>query len=152
MVWSMKKYTQQELDSIFEQHKLWLENQGGERAQLCNADLSHRVLQNIDLRCANLIRTNFSGSDLSGSNMSEADITYADFSHANLNNTIFRDADLRNTKMSYTQMLNVDLYRADLFRTDFSHANLSTGTFNRIDPSNTIIELRNPNQQCVAAE
>jgi uncharacterized protein YjbI with pentapeptide repeats len=69
-----------------------------------------------------------------------------------LNNAISRDADLRNTNMSHTQMLNVDLYRADLFRTDFSHANLSTGTFNRIDPSNTIIELRNPNQQCVAAE
>ncbi len=37
----MNKYTQQELDSILEQHKLWLENQGGERAQLRNADLSN---------------------------------------------------------------------------------------------------------------
>ncbi|MCZ8499254.1 pentapeptide repeat-containing protein [Vibrio lentus] len=55
----MNKYTQQELDSILEQHKLWLENQGGERAQLRNADLSNLALQNVDLRCANLIPSNF---------------------------------------------------------------------------------------------
>ncbi len=122
----------QQLNSIFEQHKLWLKNQGGERAQLGNTDLSNLALQDVDLRCANLIRTDFSGADLSGANMNDADITYANMSHA--------------------QMLNVDLLRADLFRTDFSNAQVSDSAFKRIDTGNTIIELRDPTRQCLSAK
>ena len=78
----------QQLNSILEQHKLWLENQGGERAQLGNTDLSNLALQDVDLRCANLIRTDFSGADLFRTDFSNAQVSDAAFKRKDTGNTI----------------------------------------------------------------
>ena len=43
-----------ELKTILEQHKLWLEDNGGERAKLRRADLRWAVLQGADLQGADL--------------------------------------------------------------------------------------------------
>lgn len=82
----MKKLTQTELDYILQQHSLWLQHQGGERAVLNNTDLSHLNLEGAVLHRANLTRTNFTNANLCDADMSDADITYAIFKEADLNN------------------------------------------------------------------
>ena len=72
----------EKLDKILENHKLWLNGEGGECANLRGADLRYANLYNIDLRCANLnsadlrcanLRgTNLRGTNLSGANLSGA--------------------------------------------------------------------------------
>ena len=71
--------TAEKLAEILENHKKWLANDGGFRANLSGADLSGANLSEADLRWANL-----SGADLSGANLSEADLRWADLSGANL--------------------------------------------------------------------
>ncbi|RJB09022.1 hypothetical protein D3C05_03965, partial [Listeria monocytogenes] len=58
---------QEELDIILENHGKWLRNEGGEKADLSNADLRFANLSIADLRFA----------DLSNANLSIADLSYA---------------------------------------------------------------------------
>ena len=106
----MKKITKEELKTILEQHKLWLDSDGekGKRANLTGADLTGANLTRANLTHANLYRANLTGADLtgadltnaylrcanlygailSGANLSGVDLTGADLSHADLTNTI----------------------------------------------------------------
>ncbi|EGD0929177.1 pentapeptide repeat-containing protein, partial [Listeria monocytogenes] len=95
----------EELDIILENHGKWLLNEGGERADLSNADL-----KNTNLRFANL-----RGAYLSNANLRGANLRFADISNANLYN-----ANLRGTDLS-----NANLYNANLRGTDLSDANLN---------------------------
>ncbi len=56
---------QSELKEILEQHKLWIDGKGGQRANLEDANLSD----------ANLHGANLSGANLSGANLEDADLT-----------------------------------------------------------------------------
>ncbi|HAO5763582.1 TPA: pentapeptide repeat-containing protein [Listeria monocytogenes] len=60
---------QEELDIILENHGKWLLNEGGERADLSNADLKNTNLKFADLRFANLSIANLRGVDLSDANL-----------------------------------------------------------------------------------
>ncbi|EAF3280372.1 hypothetical protein CS571_02615 [Listeria monocytogenes] len=60
---------QEELDIILENHGKWLLNEGGERANLSNADLKNTNLKFADLRFANLSIANLRGVDLSDANL-----------------------------------------------------------------------------------
>ncbi|APV01665.1 pentapeptide repeat-containing protein [Listeria monocytogenes] len=71
---------QEELDIILKNHGKWLLNEGGERADLSNADL-----KNTNLRFANLSYANLRFADLSYANLSNADFRGVDLSDANLN-------------------------------------------------------------------
>ncbi|EAG7994531.1 pentapeptide repeat-containing protein [Listeria monocytogenes] len=80
---------QEELDIILENHGKWLFNEGGDRADLSNADLKNTNLRfaNLrlaDLRGANLSYADLSYADLNGANLSYADLSYADLNGANL--------------------------------------------------------------------
>ncbi|EAH2596893.1 pentapeptide repeat-containing protein [Listeria monocytogenes] len=101
---------QEELDIILENHGKWLRNEGGEKADLSNADL-----KNTNLRFANLRR-----ADLSGANLRHADLRRADLSGANL-----RHADLRRADLSYANLSYADLSYANLRRADLSYADLN---------------------------
>jgi hypothetical protein len=84
---------QEDLEKIIESHGRWIAGKdGGERADLRNADL-----RNANLRNANLY-----GADLRNANLRNADLYGADLRNANL-----YGADLR----------NADLYGADLPKT-----------------------------------
>ena len=62
--------TQEELNVVLEKHKKWLNDEdGGERANLSDADLRGANLSDADLRGADL-----SGADLRGANLSDADL------------------------------------------------------------------------------
>lgn len=50
----MKVMTQDEIKAVLEQHRLWLNNEGGSRANLAGADLSRAYLAGANLARANL--------------------------------------------------------------------------------------------------
>ena len=91
----MKK---EELNEILKKHKLWLNGkEGGEQANLCQADL-----HGVDLCLADLLG---------------ADLREADLRGANLRGTDLRGANLRGTDLCQADLCEADLCQADL---DFS--------------------------------
>ena len=81
--------TAEKLAEILENHKKWLADDGGCRANLSwanlsGANLSGANLSRADLSGANLSRADLSGADLSGANLSRADLSGANLSWANL--------------------------------------------------------------------
>src|SRR3990167_4024166 len=65
------------LARVLENHKQWMANGSGEKA-----NLSYAYLRSADLRSADL-----SYADLSSANLRYADLSYADLSSANLSGT-----------------------------------------------------------------
>ena len=104
-----------DLKKILDEHLLWLNGEGGSRADLRDADLRCADLRDADLRCANL-----SNADLRCANLSNADLRCADLRDADL-----RCADLRNADLRNADLRNADLCRADLFGANLRGANLS---------------------------
>ena len=78
-----------DLKKILDEHLLWLNGEGGSRADLRDADLRCANLSNADLRCANL-----RNADLRCANLSDADLFGANLRGANLRNADLRNADL----------------------------------------------------------
>ena len=68
----MKTLTKEELNDILKKHKLWLNDEGGERAYLYNADLYNANLSNANLSNADLSNADLSNADLSDANLSDA--------------------------------------------------------------------------------
>ena len=93
-----------DLKKILDEHLLWLNGEGGSRADLRGANL-----RDADLSCANL-----SDADLRGANLSDADLRCANLSDADLRCANLRDADLRGANLSDADLRNADLCRADL--------------------------------------
>lgn len=79
--------TKGELQNIIESHKKWLNGYGGERANLCGADLSDTDLRNVNLHHALLIHADLRNADLSCAIINAANLSYADLSGANLRGT-----------------------------------------------------------------
>lgn len=76
---------QEKLQEILEKHKKWLNNEeGGERANLSEADLYKADLYKADLSEADLRGANLSEADLRGAVLHGADLREADLREANL--------------------------------------------------------------------
>ena len=89
--------TQEELNSILQLHKAWLEGKfGGERAELGGADLHHARLQDADLQVAILQGAILEDSDLQGAILRNSDLRHSDLRGADL-----RGADLRGVDIDY---------------------------------------------------
>ena len=100
--------TSEAIKKVLELHKKWLNNeQGGERANLREADL-----REVSLRCAKLREAALRRADLSG-----ADLNRADLSEAALNRADLRGAKLRGANLRKADLRGADLREADL---DFS--------------------------------
>lgn len=108
----MNKLSQVELQKILDSHVLWLENKGGERANLngvnlndadlASADLGDAYLGGTDLRSANLSHANLLGANLSVSDLCDSDLRFSDLRYANLLGTDLRSADLRGANLDYS--------------------------------------------------
>ena len=134
-----------DLKKILDEHLLWLNGEGGSRANLSNADLRdanlsnadlfganlrNADLRNADLRCANLSNADLFGANLRGANLSNADLFGANLRGANLfganlRNADLRDADLRCANLSNADLRGANLSNADLFGANLRGANLS---------------------------
>lgn len=69
--------TAEKLADILENHRKWMRNEGGCRANLSGADLSGADLSWANLSWANLSRAHLSWANLSGANLSRANLSGA---------------------------------------------------------------------------
>ena len=120
----MKRYAQEQLNEILKKHKKWLDNEdGGERADLTNANLTYANLTNANLTYANLTNANLTYADLTNANLTNANLTNANLTNANL-----KHADL-----TYADLTNADLTNADLKRANLTNANLTCAKLKHTD-------------------
>ena len=115
-----RSISKEELNSILEKHKMWLDNKpGGERADLRGANLREANLREANLSTAYLYKADLSGADLSGANLREANLSGAYLTGANL-----RGADLRGSNLIWADFTGADLRGADLRRADLRRSYL----------------------------
>ena len=108
------------LNDIFDKHLKWLRDEpGGSRANLSGANLS-----GADLRRANLSGADLRCADLRGANLSCADLSGANLSGANLSCAYLSGADLRCANLSGANLSCAYLSGADLSGADLRGANL----------------------------
>ena len=113
-----------DLKKILDEHLLWLNGEGGSRADLSDADLSGADLSDADLRRADLSDADLSDADLSGADLSDADLRGADLRGADLRRADLRRADLRGADLSGADLSDADLRGADLRCADLRRADL----------------------------
>nr|WP_228504418.1 pentapeptide repeat-containing protein [Listeria monocytogenes] len=115
---------QAELDVVIEKHEKWLRDGYGERANLSGANLSYADLSCANLRGANLSYADLRRADLSCAYLRRADLRGADLRRADLSCADLRRADLRRADLSCAYLRRADLRGADLRRADLSCADL----------------------------
>ena len=98
-----------DLKKILDEHLLWLNGEGGSRADLCDVDL-----RNADLRCANLRGANLRGANLFGANLRDANLRGANLFGANLRCANLFGANLRDANLSNADLSNADLCEASI--------------------------------------
>ena len=76
--------TESDIKKTLEEHICWLNDEGGRRADLSEANLRRANLRRADLSEANLRRANLRRANLSGADLRRADLRRADLSEANL--------------------------------------------------------------------
>lgn len=129
--------TTEKLKEILEKHKKWLNNEeGGERANLCNADLC-----NADLRDANLRDANLRDADLHNADLSNADLRAANLSDANLREADLREADLHNADLRCANLRGADLCDANLRCADLRGADLCGADLRAADLDYSVLPL-----------
>ena len=118
----MKKISEEELNIILENHKLWLETNemDGKRADLSNANLSGVNLMNYNLRFA----------DLSGANLSDANLECINLNHADLSDAILTNVNLELSDLVYADLSGADLTGANLTKANLTKANLFNANLN----------------------
>jgi hypothetical protein len=92
----MKKITEEELKTILEQHKLWLDSNGkeGKRANLFGVNLTSANLSGADLAYANLAYANLTDAYLYRANLTRANLRCANLTRADLTDAYLTGANL----------------------------------------------------------
>ena len=97
------------LEDVLEQHKMWLNGEGGRRANLTDAMLSR-----ANLTDAILTRANLTDAILTRANLTRANLTGADLTGANLTDAILTGADLTGADLTDAILTRANLTRANL--------------------------------------
>ena len=122
----MKNITKKELDSILNEHKMWLRNDPeGERADLTGVNLYEAYLRGADLTGADLVRADLVRADLRGADLIGADLVRADLRGADLRGANLYGADLREANLRGADLRGANLYGADLREADLTGADLT---------------------------
>lgn len=124
-----------ELQEILEQHQLWLNNNGGERADLRGVDLYGADLREANLRGAYLHSARLGGADLSFANLNYATLCNADLHNVNLwgaslNEANLHSADLSCANLNWANLCYTDLSYANLYGANLLNANLHGAELN----------------------
>lgn len=111
--------TQEELAAVLAKHKLWLEEKGGERANLYGAKLDFTDMDGVNLcgaslNATNLHRASFRTADLCGVDFNGANLYAVDFTRANLYGASFYDASLTRTKFNGADLSNANFEGAKI--------------------------------------
>ena len=112
----------EELKEILDNHKLWINGEGGCEANLSGADLCGADLSEANLRWADLSEADLRGANLRWADLSEANLRWADLSEADLRGANLRWADLRGADLRWADLSEADLSEADLCGADLSGA------------------------------
>ena len=92
-----------ELQEILVKHKAWLDGMdGGELANLREADLQLANLREANLRWANLRWANLRNADLQNADLRDTDLRDTNLRWANLRNADLRNADMRDANLDYS--------------------------------------------------
>ena len=111
------------LPKILASHAKWLADKAtGDRADLSGADLSR----------ANLSSATLSWADLSGANLSSATLSWANLSRANLSSATLSGADLSWATLSGANLSSATLSWANLSSATLSWANLSSANLSEV--------------------
>ncbi|EAF6368128.1 pentapeptide repeat-containing protein [Listeria monocytogenes] len=114
---------QEELDIILENHGKWLRNEGGEKADLSNADLKNTNLRGANLRLADISNANLSNANLSIADLSNANLSIADLSNANLYNANLRGTDLSDANLNWINWQSIQGLTAVVVQVDTTRRN-----------------------------
>ncbi len=140
--------TKDELQEILEKHTLWLNNEdGGERANLCGADLRGADLNGVDLSKsdlsgATLYRADLHGANLYGANLYGAGLNEVDLHGANLYGANLRRANLSGANLYGANLSGADLSNAELSRANLCWANLFGANLNKTNLGEIITDER----------
>jgi hypothetical protein len=113
----MKTYTVEELREILAEHGKWLRGEGGNRADL----------QDANLQRANLRDANLQGADLQDANLQRANLQRANLQRANLRDANLQGADLQDANLQRANLQRANLQRANLQRADLPHFQICAG-------------------------
>ena len=121
----MKKISYTELKAIIYKHAKWARGEdGGERADLCSANLRDANLRSANLRDADLRSANLRDADLCSANLRDADLCSANLRSANLRNANLYDADLCSANLCSADLYGANLRYANLYGANLCSANL----------------------------
>ena len=125
----MKELTREKLNKILKEHKHWINedcnNWEEMRADLSGVDLSRANLSGANLLNADLSDAELSGANLSGANLYNADLRGANLSGANLLNADLSGVDLSRANLSGADLRGANLSGANLLNADLSGVDLS---------------------------
>ena len=98
--------------------------------QNLSRDLSHAILDNLDLECANLTRARIMQASLKKTNLINANLKYvnleeSDLSGANLHGANLSNSNLSKTRLCYANMRYSILIETNLKSSDLSNCDLS---------------------------
>jgi hypothetical protein len=121
--------TPEQIKTVLDNHKLWFEGEGGERANLEGANLKKANLEGANLKWANLRWTDLEGANLEGANLYgasliEADLRWTDLKWANLEGANLYGADLEGANLSRASLIEAVLEGANLRWTNLKWASL----------------------------
>jgi uncharacterized protein YjbI with pentapeptide repeats len=111
-----------DLKKILDEHLLWLNGEGGSRANLFGANL----------RGANLFGANLRDANLRCADLRNANLRCADLRNADLRNADLCDADLRRADLRNADLCDADLRRADLRNADLCDADLRCASMDQM--------------------
>ena len=104
-----------EIREMLEQHRLWLNCNGGERINLHSVDLHNADLHEANLRSANLCNADLRNANLCCADLREADLQSADLIGADLSWANLRYADLSYANLYGANLLGANLHGAYLY-------------------------------------
>jgi hypothetical protein len=116
--------TPEQIKTVLDNHSLWLEGKGGERANLEGANLYGANLYGANLEGANLEGANLEGANLYGANLERANLEGANLEGANLYGANLRWANLRRANLCGASLKVANLYGANLKVADLRRAKL----------------------------
>ncbi len=107
--------TKKEIQKILSEHKRYVNGKEGKKANLHNADLSGVNLSKANLFWADLTHANLRGADLSEANLMFANLTKADLTNANLKGANLFKANLMSANLSEADLTDSMLCEAYLY-------------------------------------
>ena len=119
-----EKMNNDKLQAILESHREWLEEKGGERADLQEANLQGANLREANLQRADLRETDLLGANLQKANLWRADLWRADLQEANLQGANLWRANLQGANLQGANLQGVNLQGANLRGADLRETDL----------------------------